>query len=348
MPVLVNAKQGRIFLMQLDRFLEPCANLPPAGSDLDASGEILALDMLAKWGAADAETDWPALLSAAEAAMEQSRDLRAAAYLTAALLPVKGIGEFCDGLNLIRSLLERFWEEVHPCADEDGDFMERSSALFNLTNYHKVLQPLRTAILVQFQPVGRFSLLDIEIATGTAEVPADYPGTPPNTATIAAAFQNADATEMEARVTQVTRAIADTEAVESIFRDHAGLEQAPDMNRLRDMLRRVLATLKAHLPDTPSASDALDTESAAIPGDSQTTAPAAARVPGEIRTRQDAMAAMDAISKYFRTHEPSSPVPLLMARTKRLVDMDFMAILQDIAPEAVAPMKKLHGDATEG
>jgi len=331
--------------MQLDRFLEPCANDPPAGADLDASGEILALDMLAKWGSVEAETDWRALLKASEQAMERSRDLRAATYLTAALLAIEGIRGFCEGLHLIRALLETYWEELHPRADEDGEFMERSSALFNLTHFHKVLQPLRTAILVRYQPVGRFSLHDIEIAEGTAEAPSDYPGTPPNPSMIAAAFQGDDAAELQALSAQMATAVQDVEAIEAHFREMAGLEQSPDLTRLRDMLRRILTSLKAHVPEAPGALmiNASEDAPSGVPGPHA----AHAGIPGEVNTREQALAALDAVSKYFRTHEPSSPVPFLLARARRLVDMDFLAILQDIAPEASAPMVTLRGPDSE-
>lgn len=337
--------------MQLDRFLGPCSDSPPAGADLDSSGEILALDMLAKWGATDAETDWRALLNASEQAMERSRDLRVATYLTASLLAVEGISAFCDGLHLIRSLLETYWEELHPRADEDGEFMERSSALFNLTHYHKVLHPLRTAVLVRFQPVGRFSLLDIEIAEGTAEAPSDYPGTPPNPAMITAAFDGDDAAGLQALTAQVAGAAQDVEAIESNFRERVGIEQSPDLARLRDMLRRIHKSLKARVPEAPEEIAVLDTDDPALAGNSHADdgarAPRAG-IPGEIRTRKEALTALDAVSKYFRTHEPSSPVPLLLARARQLVDMDFLAILQEIAPEAAAPVIQLRSDESGG
>jgi type VI secretion system protein ImpA len=42
-------------------------------------------------------------------------------------------------------------------------------------------------------------------------------------------------------------------------------------------------------------------------------------------------------------HEPSSPVPLLLARAKGLVFKDFMEVLRDIAPNAVAQAEALRG-----
>jgi type VI secretion system protein ImpA len=52
---------------------------------------------------------------------------------------------------------------------------------------------------------------------------------------------------------------------------------------------------------------------------------------------------MDKISSFFERSEPSSPVPLLMQRAKRLVSMSFMDILADIAPDGVKQAKNIGG-----
>ena len=52
---------------------------------------------------------------------------------------------------------------------------------------------------------------------------------------------------------------------------------------------------------------------------------------------------MDRISEYFQRNEPSSPVPLLMHRAKRLVSMSFMDILKDMAPDGVSQASTVGG-----
>ena len=45
---------------------------------------------------------------------------------------------------------------------------------------------------------------------------------------------------------------------------------------------------------------------------------------------------------YIR-HEPTSPVPLLLQRGKRLVTMSFMDILHDLLPDSIQTMQKITG-----
>ena len=44
--------------------------------------------------------------------------------------------------------------------------------------------------------------------------------------------------------------------------------------------------------------------------------------------RDEALHALDLASAYFRTHEPSSPLPLLIDRAKRLAPLPFLEILR--------------------
>lgn len=352
-PEMYQAYQDGDPFMDLQGLLEPHHEAPPTGADLDAAGEILTLDMLAKWGAPDEEPEWEELRSACLAALDKSRDLRPAVYLTAALLHTHGIPGFADGLRLLRGLLEQYWEPLFPPLDEDGDAMERSSALFNLTNFHKVLKPLRNIPLVEDRAVGRFSLQDIEVAEGKAEAREGQGGELPQVGVIQAVFQAVGQETSRELAATIARAVDDLVAIESLFREHCGPEQAPDLSRLKEQLQRVGVTLRTYSPEgagpaaTTEASEAPDSQvSGGEPSASQAVgaAPQPPAMAGEIRSRQDAVAAMEGISRYFRRHEPSSPIPLLMERAKRLVDMDFLSILRDVAPDAVPQGEKLRGD----
>ena len=50
-----------------------------------------------------------------------------------------------------------------------------------------------------------------------------------------------------------------------------------------------------------------------------------------IRSRAQAVEALDAICVYFTKHEPASPVPMLIQRAKRLVPMSFAEILRELS-----------------
>jgi type VI secretion system protein ImpA len=64
---------------------------------------------------------------------------------------------------------------------------------------------------------------------------------------------------------------------------------------------------------------------------------------GIVRTRQEAIAALDAVAEYFKRAEPSSPVPIFIDRAKRLVSKNFLEVLADIVPTAVPQAREAGG-----
>jgi type VI secretion system protein ImpA len=67
----------------------------------------------------------------------------------------------------------------------------------------------------------------------------------------------------------------------------------------------------------------------------------------EVTNRADAMRLLDLVSDYYRKNEPSSPLPLLIARARRLADKDFLDILRDLAPDALGQAQNVVGNPSE-
>jgi len=60
---------------------------------------------------------------------KRSKDLQIAAWLTEALLRREGAAGLKQGLELLRRLLETFWDSVYPQIDDDGDLELRATPL---------------------------------------------------------------------------------------------------------------------------------------------------------------------------------------------------------------------------
>jgi type VI secretion system protein ImpA len=73
--------------------------------------------------------DWPFVVkNAGETIATKTKDLQLAAWLTEALLKTQGIGGLRDGLDLLKGLIEGFWDTLYP-EIEDGDLEMRSAPL---------------------------------------------------------------------------------------------------------------------------------------------------------------------------------------------------------------------------
>ena len=104
---------------------------------------------------------------------------------------------------------------------------------------------------------------------------------------------------------------------------------------------------------TPYAAQGVAETNETAPTDAEssgTTSSAEAGAPGSLRSRQDVIRIIDQICEFYRRTEPSSPVPLLLQRARRLVDMDFVQLLTELTPESLNQIKLIAGirnDASE-
>jgi type VI secretion system protein ImpA len=98
------------------------------------------------------------------------------------------------------------------------------------------------------------------------------------------------------------------------------------------------AVVRAQIAARPDA--APETEAAGqTPGEARSTTVAV----GAIRSRDDAIRALDAVCEFFKRNEPSSPIPLFIERAKRLVSKDFLEVLADVVPDALPQARSAGG-----
>jgi len=136
----------------------------------------------------------------------------------------------------------------------------------------------------------------------------------------------------------VGHAVAALNRIEAKMRTEGGSEVAPSLDPLSSQLLKMHRLLQAQLAARPDGQTAAS--AAANAGD---TGGEQAAAPGVIRSREDAIRALDAVTEFFRRNEPSSPIPLLLARAKRLVSKSFLDVLADIAPDALGVARAAGG-----
>ena len=280
------------------------------------------------------EPDWKDLKSKSLAVLTRSRDLRAATYLVRALVHTDGLSGFADGLDLLRALLERHWEHVHPGLDpdDDNDPTMRINAIVTLVDQDTTIRDIKATPLVRARGLGQYSLRDIEIALGETQHEAG--SQPVEMSVIDATFQDADLEELKATAEAVSRASETFASIDAFLVATAGTMHAPNLSALPPGLARIQSVLGEHL----SRRGVVD---AALVGTAAAQAPPPAT--GEINSREDVIRALDKICEYFSRHEPSSPVPLLAKRAKRLVSKSFLEILRDMAPGGIHEAESIRG-----
>lgn len=286
------------------------------------------------------EPDPELLAEKAREVLRISHDLRAAVLLAEADLRMNGFPGFASVTAYIRFCLEDYWDTCHPELDhdDDDDPTMRVNAVLGLADRDTILRHLRLAPLTQSPAFGRITLRDLAIADGEIPKPDDMVSAP-SQAAIDAAFKDTDDGVLEEILAAVQSARQDIAAINAAFDTHVP-GAGPDLDPITRLLSRAVRQLSGVLG--VATAEAVETEAGEAP--ELPGAPArSASAPGEIRSSRDVEMALDAIIRYYATYEPSSPLPILLHRAKRLVGADFMTIVNDLAPMGLENVRLLGG-----
>jgi type VI secretion system protein ImpA len=323
---------------EIESLLDPISAEAPCGVDLEDSQLLAGFDGFRLFGSDTplaADTPWREIRDKAQEALAQSRDLRLLAHLGAALVRIEGLGAFCSALIVADRWLTDRWELVFPRVAEDA--LLRKNALNCFADRMAVVDGLRRAPIVSHRQLGSYSLRDVELASGQLK-PTEADSRSPTREQIEAALTGTPVEELTALAASLAGAGAALRNVVTTMQGKAGFESAPDFDALLKPLTRIAKVLADHLPSRGVAGEA-----AAESGEGEGTAVAV----GAIKSRQDAVRAIDAAAMFFRKNEPSSPVPMLLDRAKRLVAKSFLEVLEDIAPDTLTEVKKIGGIKSE-
>lgn len=334
--------------------LEPISPEAPCGKSLEDTDTLTAFDAYQLWGQtsleppkkedgepvrkearkSDRPPNWAEIRDEALSALGTSKDLRLLTYLGAAVLRTEGIPAFVRTLGIASHWLAVYPTQVYPLIDEDALF--RQNALNCFADPVAVIDGLRRMPLISHRQHGRFGLRDLEIVSGQTTPVGDEPR--PDGAQIDAAFNATALEELKALAETIDGALTALNAIDAAMRTASNGEFVPTFDALSAQFKKMIAALRAKIASHPAA---LETGSAGE-APAEGGGPAAVAV-GAIRSRQDAIRALEAAAEFFRRNEPSSPIPLFLDRAKRLVSKDFLEVLADVAPEALPQARSAGG-----
>ncbi len=323
--------------------MTPLSEEDPCGADLTYDPEFLELQRVAEGQperVSGDETkpaeppDWDDVASRATAILGRARDVRAAVLLTRAWLAEEGLEGMASGLELVLGLSTQFWDQVHPRADEDGDLILRFNTLRTLTDEGFLLDALRHLTLVDGGATGRMSLRDVRIVSGkikpTEDTPADEV---PDRARLDSAVAAATPDDLQRGLEAARRCEAAASGIQNLV-DEKAPGFGPDLKMLRGDLAEIVRLYEECVTQR-SGGQAIGDGGDAMSGGGGGGESGGGGVGGPIRSRDDVIRTLDAVCAYYAQREPSSPVPILLNRAKRLVNMTFLDIIRDMTPSGV-------------
>ncbi|BBU31250.1 hypothetical protein BTHE68_49840 [Burkholderia sp. THE68] len=332
----------------------PCGEDEEYSADFRSLEEALAGKPDAQYGGtviAATPPDWTLAHSLSMTLLERTRDLRVAVHYTRSSTVREGFIGLARGLALIEGLLDQHWGGVHPQLDaSDGDDpIARVNALSALVDDAGLVGDLRDVPFVAPRGQRGFALRELDVMAG--EAPLVEGDEMPTLAAIDAAFAQAGIDAARAMGVALAAARASLAQIESTLTARVGPARALDFGPLARPLGRIGEFVAARVevldPDTGKRGRVMETSSSE---EGAGSGPATHRVvaagpvaPRRIASAQDVSDALDAICAYYAECEPSSPLPVLLQRARRLVGKSFIEIIEDVAPDGAHQFRHLGG-----
>lgn len=316
----------------------------PCGPDLEYDNQFLEVTQAAlgkpesQFGPAE-PPDWLAVREAVEEMLDRSRDLRLAVFWLRSGVNLYGYAALASGLQLLTEMMQSLGASVLPLPDpDDGDPYARVNALSVLAETAGLLGDLRAAPVLQDRALGRITGRDVELALLLTQ-PLETE-TPMAKDQIQRMLSDAVDSTPVLRTT-VDDSVAQLAAFEAALQVFLG-SAAPDMLPLRRFVKAVASLMPQSQADVDAVLG-VDEGGASAPG--------RAALAGQVGNRADALRAIDRVCEFLERTEPSNPAPLFLRRARQLINHNFLQLMKELAPEAMAGVARAVGvdpDSVQG
>jgi type VI secretion system protein ImpA len=296
--------------------------------------------------------DWKKLKENCLTLWGKTRDLRVASYLVIAETVMGGFGDCGAALKVLHFLIRDMWEAVYPKLDpdEDNDPTERINILAMLSpepgTFNDPIMFIAKIRALRLTPSLPYTLRDYLISINELET-ADGQSIDPNL--IRGEMMNIPLAEVEEQAAAVREIQETLKAICTDVNEKISGVYSLSMTSLVKEIDRLCKFYKAHLDSyggndgvaegTGSETAEEGTPEGAAGFGSQAVNIASYKPAG----RADALLLLRKSAEYFQTHEPNSPIPLLVNRALRLSEMNFVELLEDIVPDALSRGKEILG-----
>ena len=306
-------------MMDIDALLAPIAPENPCGADLAFSPEVdeIARARLADdpsleqgaWVTALKEADWKLVGKRCTGLLQtRSKDLQLAVWLAEANAKTGGMRGLAEALGLVAALCERYWEGLHPQADEDG-FERRIGNLSWLAG--------RIAPLVKTMPLAENGVLTLQ-AWEVARAKG-----PDTVAELETARARSKGAFVQALLADCEACLAALQELERVVDGQLGAD-GPGYSAGRAALGDVVDLIK------PVAAGAASMPTEAAAGGTVTALALPLRVDGQVAHRDQALAQLRQVAEFFRRTEPHSPVAYLAEKAARWGEQPLHAWLRSV------------------
>ncbi len=325
---------------RVTKLLLPIAPEQPCGPNLANDPRMDELRELLK-GKAEVEIasvqhpaeppDWKQLKGKAEAFLGASKHLGVAVMWTCAALQTEGLAGFRDGLALIKGLVEQQWLAVYPLLDpeDNNDPTQRLNLLGALTAPRGISGWLAIVDYLYTMPASKRK---------GAETTFEQLINPSGGNQITAL------PEAPALAALLDECLTIVKGTDGALTSELGAGQTISFEVLEGTLTSMRRALNVFVggPPPPGESAGAVEEKEVVAGGA-----AARPIAGDVQSRPDVIRLLDKICAYYAAVEPASPVPYILRRARKMVEMDFVQAVQELNLATIDSLRPSMGSALE-
>lgn len=315
----------------------PISDTEPAGKNTEFETKYAELETAALFSPeqqygdtviAGKEPDWQQVLRLATDLSAETKDLRVMLLLTRALTRMHGLQGLHYGLKSVNTVCQLFWFSLHPQLEIDGaqDPQMRYSVFSDFGDIGALVADMRQSVVLPSH-IGAFSIKDLERLADNGSI--DINGISVTPTQISHIVQEQAKTSDAGLLGLPEQIIAEIAAIQHRCQQELGSEFEPDLQALSRPLQKILKLIRA---DGAGANSALAGDAGA-PGAAEAVPMSVAH--GDIRSRKDAVRQLELVCQYLERNEPTNPAPLLIQRAIKVMEMSFMDIVKNMAPDGL-------------
>ncbi len=322
--------------IDLDTITESISDEEPCGPDLDMVFDMDFMNFIAeidgliptRYFSFDASTlKFDTYYDQIGEFLGRTRDIRILVPLAKLKILQGDLEGFTDALDATHRLLRDRWAEVHP---QPAEFLALSMGqLSTLDDMPNVILPLQHTPITRSRRAGPITLRKWQLAQG--EVNPREGEDPIDLGTLTGALAEADAEELAGATATLERARDAVAGIRLVCIEEAGYDQAPPLEKLPEAIETMLTIIA-----TVSGEEAAATGDEATEAGPSGTAVTVTLPAGAVASREEAVEALHAASRYFALNEPSSPVPMLLREAEKASSKSFYELMNDLVPDSAA------------
>jgi len=291
---------------------------------------------------------WGEVFKMGCALLERSRDLRVLHKVCCAALHQYGLPGLAQGLSLMAHWVENRWEDLYPKLYVEGEYdpLLRSNAIAEIADPEGLVRSLRQAIFLE-TPVGSVTVSVAEhLLNGKSLKEQSFVSSIDQLSRIIVV----ESVKNHDRFAAISSIHSFLSSITSVYKNRLDPDYWPNIELITDIITRLDHFITSQLgkvaPSVQPATVPQEPSSApSVPQTTKSSTGSAAYLPFELNTRTEAIRALALARGYFESNEPSHPATILIRRVERLVGLDFLTIIKDLAPGSLEQFLILAGDA---